>query len=820
MYQLFSRRMAPAYLSLALFCTLTAQSLAQSNVTVRIMAANLNGNTQSILPFEVNIYKGLKPDVVCIQEFNYNNNTAADFRALIDDAFGTNFSYYRESGGLQIPNGIVSRYPIISSGRWTDTQVSNRGFAWARIDLPGSNDLYAVSVHLKSGSSDSGTRATEANNLKTLIAANFPTNAWIVIGGDFNAYSRTETAITTLASLCPDSPQPTDAESGGNFNSNANRNNPYDYVLASRSMTNYLTNVVFASHSFSKGLVFDSRVYTPLSDVSPIVLGDSGQGQHMAILKDFSIPAGGSNAPVAPVINTQPQNQTVAVGATANFNVAASGTAPLAYQWRFNGTNISGAQTNLYSLPNAQTTNNGSYTIVITNSVGSITSSIATLTVSNVAPTITTNPAALAVFTGETAAFSVTAAGTAPLAYQWRFNGTNINAATNEDYTFNNVQTNHAGNYTVIVTNSVGSVTSAIAVLTVSNAAPVILTNPASITVTVGGTANFTVTADGATPLEFQWRFNGVDIAGETTTSYSLTNAQTTNAGNYTIVVTNNAGSITSAVAVLTVNAAVAGTATNVVISQIYGGGGRTGAACKNDFVELFNPTAVAVNISGWSIQYAGATGTSWTVGNLSGTIQSYRYYLIQMTSEGAVGVTIPIAESTNSINCSATAGKFALVSNQTALTGANPVGNAAIVDLVGYGGTANGFEGSAPAVGGSSGNTSSVIRKSGGLTDSNSNTNDFTTAAPPTPRNSASPANPPSNPLAAAAPDISALVYSGSQFQFTVTGTATSNYIVQSCADLSLTNWISFSTNASPFTYTNLAANTFTQRFYRVKLK
>ena len=151
-----------------------------SNVNVRIMAANLNGNIQSIQPEAINIYKGLKPDVVCIQEFNYSGNTAADFRALVDDAFGTNFSYYRETGSLQIPNGIISRYPIISSGRWVDSQVSNRGFAWARIDLPGTNDLYAVSVHLLTA--DATTRNTEATNLKGLILTNFPTNAWIVIG--------------------------------------------------------------------------------------------------------------------------------------------------------------------------------------------------------------------------------------------------------------------------------------------------------------------------------------------------------------------------------------------------------------------------------------------------------------------------------------------------------------------------------------------------------------------------------------------------------------------------------------------------------------
>ena len=541
----------------------------------------------------------------------------------------------------------------------------------------------------------------------------------------------------------------------------------------------------------------------------------------MGILKDFSIPVSGSNAPVAPIINAQPQNRTVAVGATANFTVAATGSAPLTYQWRHNGTNILGAQTNTYSLADAQTTNNGNYLVVITNTAGSITSAVATLTVSNVAPSITTNPVSISVFAGETAAFSVTATGSAPLAYQWRFNGTNLAGATNDDYSFNNAQSNLAGAYTVVVTNMVGAVTSLVATLTVSDPAPIILTNPASLTVTVGATASFTVSATGATPLNYQWRFNDIDLAGETANFYSLPNAQATDAGNYTVVVNNNSGSITRAMAVLTVNPAVAATATNVVISQIYGGGGQSATATyKNDFAELFNPTAAAVSIAGWSIQYAGVTGASWTTGALNGTIQPYRYCLVMLGSGGTNGINLPVADLTNAnINCSATAGKFALVSNQTALSGSNPPPNPNMVDFVGYGSTASAFEGSAPAIGGSSANTNSIIRLNAGLADSNSNTNDFTAAAPPTPRNSASPANPPAGAPAVAA-DISGLSISNGLFPFNATGTASSNYIVQVSTNLGTTNWVSLATNPSPFTFTDTNATAFTNRFYRVKLK
>ncbi|MEI9961582.1 MAG: hypothetical protein WDM76_10765 [Limisphaerales bacterium] len=106
---------------------------------------------------------------------------------------GTNFAYYREpiTQNGPIPNGVISRYPILDSGSWPDTVQSqpNRGFAWAQIDLPGTNDLYVVSVHLLTSSA--GNRATEAANLKTLMKANFPSNAWIVVAGDFNADPRT-----------------------------------------------------------------------------------------------------------------------------------------------------------------------------------------------------------------------------------------------------------------------------------------------------------------------------------------------------------------------------------------------------------------------------------------------------------------------------------------------------------------------------------------------------------------------------------------------------------------------------------------------------
>jgi len=254
------------FLLVACFCLNSLH--AQSNVNVRVMAANLNGSSQKIEPSAIRIFQGLKPDVVAIQEFNYSNNTTSDIRSLVDTAFGASFSYFRETNsGYSIPNGIISRYPIVTNSSWTDAEVGNRGFAWAQIDLPGTNDLYIVSVHLLTTSSTE--RAIEAANLKTLIQNNFPANAWIVVAGDFNTDSRTETAMTSsFDAYLSDFPVPVD--NNGNSDTSMNRNHPHDYVLPSFSLTNFETATVLPSHSFPSGLVFDAGVYTPLSDVPPV----------------------------------------------------------------------------------------------------------------------------------------------------------------------------------------------------------------------------------------------------------------------------------------------------------------------------------------------------------------------------------------------------------------------------------------------------------------------------------------------------------------------------------------------------------------------
>ena len=174
-------------------------------------------------------------------------------------------------------------------------------------------------------------------------------------------------------------------------------------------------------------------------------------------------------------ITVQPQSQTVVAGTNALFTVTATGFGTLSYQWRFNGTNISAASNTSLALTNVQPTNAGSYTVAVTNSLGSVTSAVAVLTVL-VPPSITSPPASRTNECTSTATFTVAAGGTAPLSYQWYFSGSLIGNATGTSLAMTNVHTAQQGNYTVVVTNSAGSVTSAPAALTVVDTTPPVIT--------------------------------------------------------------------------------------------------------------------------------------------------------------------------------------------------------------------------------------------------------------------------------------------------------------------------------------------------------
>lgn len=166
----------------------------------------------------------------------------------------------------------------------------------------------------------------------------------------------------------------------------------------------------------------------------------------------------------------------------------------------------------------------------------------------------------------------------------------------------------------------------------------------------------------------------------------------------------------------------------HIVISQVYGGGGNSGAAYQNDFVELYNPTLVSHDLSGWTIQYGSATGTTWQVHPLGGTIAPGEYYLIRLATNGTTGAVVPDANIDGSLNLSGSNGKVALVSSGDPLSGCS-IGDETLVDLVGYGTSANCREGATNAP--TTSNATAVFRKNGGFTDTNVNGADFVTGTP-----------------------------------------------------------------------------------------
>ncbi len=256
---------------------------------IRIVAANLtSGNGQDYdLGHGARILEGLAPDVVLIQEFNYGNNSAAEIRSFVDDTFGTHFNYVRETGA-QIPNGVITRLPVLASGNWVDANVSNRSFVWARLDLPGSSELFVISVHLLT--SGSSVRNAEAIQIRDRIQANVPPGDYVVIGGDLNTDSRSEACFSTFSSVVSTTgPWPVDQN--GNGNTNANRNKPYDHVLVSSDLRAFEVPVAIGTNTFPNGLVVDTRVYQPISDLFPALSGDSGASsmQHMAVVRDFVV---------------------------------------------------------------------------------------------------------------------------------------------------------------------------------------------------------------------------------------------------------------------------------------------------------------------------------------------------------------------------------------------------------------------------------------------------------------------------------------------------------------------------------------------------
>lgn len=272
------------------------------SVQIRIVAGNVtSGNKQSYDPGHgIRILQALKPDIALVQEMNYKNNSASDYKNFAQQIVGTNY-YAVEDSKYNIPNGIVSKYPITETGSWDDPNLSDRELKWAVIDIPGEKDIFAVSVHLHTSPASDQTKAALVivDEIAKLKKAN-PNKYYYVVGGDFNG----ETSVSSSGfgknnTFYVSGPHPVDEN--GDEETNANRNKHYDYVLADYPLHEFQVPTVFYSSkdptktkSYENGLVFDTRVYSQsvLDEYfSPAQTSDSSASsmQHMAVVKDFLI---------------------------------------------------------------------------------------------------------------------------------------------------------------------------------------------------------------------------------------------------------------------------------------------------------------------------------------------------------------------------------------------------------------------------------------------------------------------------------------------------------------------------------------------------
>jgi hypothetical protein len=338
----------------------------------------------------------------------------------------------------------------------------------------------------------------------------------------------------------------------------------------------------------------------------------------------------------APTVTTQPVNQAVTAGQTASFSAAANGNPIPTVQWQVsadNGTtwsDIAGAISPTYSFT-AQAGDNGKrYHAVFTNTLGSVTSNAAVLTVNN-APTITTQPVSQTVSAGQTASFTAAASGNPTPTVQWQVstnNGStwsNISGATSTTYSFTAQVGDNGKQYRAAFTNVAGSATTNVAVLTVTTA-PVVTTQPVNQTVTAGQTASFSSAASGSPAPTVQWQVstNGTiwsDIAGAISVTYSFTAQAADNGKQYRAVFTNALGSATSSAATLTVNSIPVVT-TQPVNQSVTAGQTATFTAAASG-----NPTPTVR----W--QVSTDNGSTWS--NISGATSATYSFLAQFTDIG-----------------------------------------------------------------------------------------------------------------------------------------------------------------------------------------
>ncbi len=475
------------------------------------------------------------------------------------------------------------------------------------------------------------------------------------------------------------------------------------------------------------------------------------------------------NVPVAPSVTSQPADVSVVAGGSATFTVAASGTAVLSYQWQKGGVPLAGATSASYTIAATQTSDAGSYTCVVTNSAGSATSNAATLIVTLAPPTIVSQPASLTAAVGGNATFTVSASGAAPFSYQWQKGGVPLSGATSSSYTIDTVSLGDAGTYACVVTNSVSSVTSSAATLTVTvPVAPTIATQPASVSGYVGTSVTFTVIANGTAPLNYLWRKDGVVINGATAASYAISVAQLSDAGSYTCLVSNVAGSATSNAATLTLTVATQPVITTQPASASIATGGSV----------TFTVAAVGTNPLSYqwrknNVAIAGATSSTYTVANAQ-TADAAGYTCVVTNNLGSATsntatLTVtqaPVAPTITAQPASTTALAGMSVAFAVSATGTAPLSYQWTKNGVAISGATSPSFSIVGAQAADAGAYACTVTNVAGSITSNAATLSFTTLAPPT--------------VSTGSGNSSASVTSGGQATFSVTANGAGPFTYQ----------------------------------------
>lgn len=253
-----------------------------------------------------------------------------------------------------------------------------------------------------------------------------------------------------------------------------------------------------------------------------------------------------------PIISSQPVNQSVNAGENASFNSAVQSSSTPVYQWQKDSVNIDGANSLALLITNAQVSDVGMYRLVVSNASGDVVSDSASLTLIDGPPVILIQPANVSTIENSNVIFDVQAESISPINYQWQKDGVDLVAQNSKTLSMDLVTQVNEGNYSVLLTNDVGSTESNVAVLTVALApAPQISSQPKSISTTAGSDVNFSVVATGTGTLTYQWQKEGNNLSGQTGATLSLNSITAADEGAYQVVIVDDNTTTNSLVATL-----------------------------------------------------------------------------------------------------------------------------------------------------------------------------------------------------------------------------------------------------------------------------